>query len=88
MLESDYRVEERTVPVEGGEILVRCIFPTAAGGPFPLLVWYHGGGNVQRCFMLSGCRSVYDVVRLLPWLPRYGRLHSEAHLRSAQSSSR
>ncbi|ETW79838.1 Esterase/lipase/thioesterase [Heterobasidion irregulare TC 32-1] len=43
----DYRVEDRQISVEGGEITVRCYMPTpVAGGIFPLLVWYHGGGWV------------------------------------------
>ncbi|KAK7682277.1 hypothetical protein QCA50_014480 [Cerrena zonata] len=47
-LESEYRLEDRSIPVENGEISVRCLFPTPSGnsskGPYPLLVWYHGGG--------------------------------------------
>lgn len=44
---SEYRVEDRKVPVDGGEITVRTVVPTPAGAKdkkFPLLVWYHGGG--------------------------------------------
>ena len=46
--DSEYRVEDRKVPVEGGEITVRTVVPTPAGAKdkkFPLLVWYHGGGT-------------------------------------------
>ncbi|KAJ7290522.1 Alpha/Beta hydrolase protein [Mycena rebaudengoi] len=44
-----YTVKDHTVPVEGGEILVRCIHPTPVEGEsaakgFPLFFWAHGGG--------------------------------------------
>jgi acetyl esterase len=39
------RVEEREVPVEGAAIRVRFYYPRGAG-PFPVLVYYHGGGWV------------------------------------------
>ncbi|CAL1713861.1 unnamed protein product [Somion occarium] len=46
--ESEYRIEDHLVPVDGGEIKVRCVIPTSSEhhdkGPLPLLVWYHGGG--------------------------------------------
>ena len=45
---SEYRVEDRKVLVDGGEITVRTVVPTPAGAKdkkFPLLVWYHGGGT-------------------------------------------
>ncbi|KAK7690573.1 hypothetical protein QCA50_005671 [Cerrena zonata] len=45
--EDEYRIQDYQVPVENGEILVRCIIPTPAGNAdktFPLYVWYHGGG--------------------------------------------
>ncbi|OBZ67627.1 AB hydrolase superfamily protein B1A11.02 [Grifola frondosa] len=44
---SAYRVTECKVPVDGGEIAVRCLTPTPSRFPpqaFPLLVWYHSGG--------------------------------------------
>jgi len=39
-------VEDRKVPVEGGEISVRCykLAKAAEGETYPLLVWFHGGG--------------------------------------------
>ncbi|WP_078596431.1 alpha/beta hydrolase [Evansella clarkii] len=39
------KVENRTIPVEGGEIAVR-IYTPVGEGPFPALVYYHGGGWV------------------------------------------
>ncbi|KAI0077149.1 hypothetical protein K474DRAFT_1707585 [Panus rudis PR-1116 ss-1] len=46
--ENDYRVEDHTVPVDGGEILVRVVIPTPKdmydSPEFPLMVWLHGGG--------------------------------------------
>ncbi|KAI0266838.1 Alpha/Beta hydrolase protein [Gloeopeniophorella convolvens] len=43
--DAKYRVQDHKVPVEGGEILVRAVIPgTGEGGPYPLLVWAHGGG--------------------------------------------
>ncbi|TFY77348.1 hypothetical protein EWM64_g6663 [Hericium alpestre] len=44
---SELRVEDHKMPVDGGEITVRCMVPTPGGGsagPFPLYVNYHGGG--------------------------------------------
>ncbi len=38
-------VEDRTIPVDGGEIGVR-IYTPAGSGPFPALVFFHGGGWV------------------------------------------
>ncbi|CAL1713858.1 unnamed protein product [Somion occarium] len=46
--ESAYRVEDHFVPVDGGEIVARCLVPTeernAPNGQFRVLVWFHGGG--------------------------------------------
>ncbi len=39
------RVDDHRVPVEGGEIPVRCYTP-AGSGPFPVYVYFHGGGWV------------------------------------------
>ncbi|TFY78746.1 hypothetical protein EWM64_g5266 [Hericium alpestre] len=48
--ESTYRVEDHQIPVEGGEVTIRCLTPTPAGAPkdqtFPLFFWAHGGGWV------------------------------------------
>ena len=39
------KVEERTVPGPTGDIPVR-VYRPEGDGPFPILVWYHGGGWV------------------------------------------
>ncbi|EIW54925.1 uncharacterized protein TRAVEDRAFT_60292 [Trametes versicolor FP-101664 SS1] len=55
---STHSVREHDVRVdaedggEGGIIHVRCYAPTF-GGPFPLLVWYHGGGLVAGSIELD-----------------------------------
>ncbi len=36
----------RDIPVEGGDIHLRIYTPQHAGGPLPLIVYYHGGGWV------------------------------------------
>ena len=53
-VESAYTVEDKLVPVEGGEIRVRCIVPTRGdqSQTFPVLVWYHSGG---------ACGYVYSI---------------------------
>ncbi|EMD36109.1 hypothetical protein CERSUDRAFT_96334 [Gelatoporia subvermispora B] len=45
--ESEYRVEDHRVPVEGAEMPVRCLIPKGAskGKSFPMLYWIHGGGG-------------------------------------------
>lgn len=46
--ESAYRVQDRQIAVEAGEITVRCIQPVPRddeSGGFPVLVWMHGGGG-------------------------------------------
>ncbi|KAK7682271.1 hypothetical protein QCA50_014474 [Cerrena zonata] len=45
--EHEYTLKDYKIPVEGGEVTVRTIVPTAKDGEdttFPLYVWYHGGG--------------------------------------------
>ncbi|EMD36031.1 hypothetical protein CERSUDRAFT_156791 [Gelatoporia subvermispora B] len=46
--ESSYRVQDFRVPVEQGDITVRCLTPTPPGTTpqenYPLLYWIHGGG--------------------------------------------
>ncbi|MGG1678398.1 alpha/beta hydrolase fold domain-containing protein [Neobacillus sp. NRS-1170] len=70
------KVENRTIPVPGGEIPVR-IYTPAGEGPFPALVYYHGGGWVignldtveVPCRMLAnraGCVVVSVDYRLAP----------------------
>ncbi|KAI0053262.1 hypothetical protein FA95DRAFT_1601282 [Auriscalpium vulgare] len=41
-----YSIEDHTIPVEGGEIIVRVVTPepTELEQTFPVLVWFHGGG--------------------------------------------
>lgn len=39
------KVEDRTIPGPGPEIPVR-VYTPAGPGPFPILVWFHGGGWV------------------------------------------
>ncbi|MDN3016153.1 alpha/beta hydrolase fold domain-containing protein [Paenibacillus sp. BSR1-1] len=70
------KVENRTIPVPGGEIPVR-IYTPSGEGPFPALVYYHGGGWVignldtvdVPCRMLAnraGCVVVSVDYRLAP----------------------
>ncbi|TFY77972.1 hypothetical protein EWM64_g6041 [Hericium alpestre] len=54
--DSDHRVEEHEVSVNGGEITVRCMIPTPGRGrsnSLPLLVHYHGGGWMPGDFELD-----------------------------------
>ncbi|OLS35556.1 alpha/beta hydrolase fold domain-containing protein [Bacillus sp. MRMR6] len=70
------KVENRMIPVDGGEIPVR-IYTPEGEGPFPALVYYHGGGWVignldtvdVPCRMLAnraGCVVVSVDYRLAP----------------------
>ncbi|OCH90776.1 alpha/beta-hydrolase [Obba rivulosa] len=46
--ESEYRVEDHMVPVEGAQITVRCLVPISKADKartFPLFYWIHGGGG-------------------------------------------
>jgi acetyl esterase len=43
--ESVHQVEDRTVPGPAGQIPVR-VYTPAPGGPFPVLMYFHGGGWV------------------------------------------
>lgn len=70
------KVENRAISVDGGEIAVR-IYTPAGEGPFPVLIYYHGGGWVignldtvdVPCRMLAnraGCVVVSVDYRLAP----------------------
>ena len=70
------KVENRTIPVLGGEIPVR-IYTPVGEGPFPALVYYHGGGWVignldtvdVPCRLLAnraGCVVISVDYRLAP----------------------
>lgn len=74
--EAVQKVENRTIPIEGAEIAVR-IYTPEGEGPFPVLVYYHGGGwvigNLETvdvpCRMLAnraGCIVVSVDYRLAP----------------------
>ena len=41
------RVEDTTIPVDGGSIAARILVPT--GAPRGVLIYYHGGGWVIGC---------------------------------------
>jgi len=73
------RVEERTVPGPAGAIPVR-VYTPAGTGPFPVLVYFHGGGWVicnldthdRACRLLTttvGCIVVSVDYRLAPEHP-------------------
>ncbi len=55
------KVEDCLIPVEGGEIAVR-IYTPEGEGPFPLFVYYHGGGWVIGNLETSdaGCRLLAE----------------------------
>lgn len=70
------KVEEKKIPVAGGEITAR-IYTPGGEGPFPALIYYHGGGWVignldtvdVPCRMLAnraGCVVVSVDYRLAP----------------------
>ena len=70
------RVEDRAIPGPGPEIPVRIYTPDGRG-PFPLLVWFHGGGWVigdletadgtaRRLAAQAGCVVVSVDYRLAP----------------------
>jgi acetyl esterase len=70
------RVEDRPIPGPGPEIPVR-IYTPAGSGPFPVLVWFHGGGWVvgnletadgtaRRLTAQAGCLVVSVDYRLAP----------------------
>ena len=52
-------IEERRVPVVGGEVGLRLYTP-AGDGPFPILVYFFGGG-----FIMGDLDSVDDVCRMM-----------------------
>lgn len=57
-------VEQRQIAVDGGEITVR-IYTPSGEGPFPLLVYYHGGGWVIGDLETSdaGCRLLAEETK-------------------------
>ena len=46
------KVEDRTIPGPDGEVPVR-VYTPAGPGPFPVLVWFHGGGWVRGSVNIS-----------------------------------
>lgn len=58
------KVEERQIPVKDGEITVR-IYTPEGQGPFPLFVYYHGGGWVIGNLETSdaGCRLIAEQTK-------------------------
>jgi acetyl esterase len=54
--ESVFKIEDRLVPSPEGEIRVRAYTPREPSGPFPILVWLHGGGHVV------GSLASYDAL--------------------------
>jgi acetyl esterase len=78
--------EDRTIPVDGGEITVRLMRPAALDGPMPTLVYLHGGGWTQgnldtsevECGPLASvvpCLVVSVGYRLAPEHPFPAPLH-------------
>ena len=57
-------VENRTIPVKDGEINIR-IYTPSGEGPFPLFVYYHGGGWVLGNLETSdaGCRLLAEQTK-------------------------
>ena len=57
-------MEERQIPVKDGEITVR-IYTPEGQGPFPLFVYYHGGGWVIGDLETSdaGCRLIAEQTK-------------------------
>ena len=57
-------VENRTIPVENGEIPIR-IYTPSGEGPFPLFVYYHGGGWVIGDLDTydAGCRLLAEQLK-------------------------
>ena len=69
-------VEDRSIPGPGPDIPVR-IYTPSGGGPFPGLVWFHGGGwvvgdldtadgNARHLAVAAGCVVVSVGYRLAP----------------------
>lgn len=48
---TQYAVKDTRVPVEGGDIPVRCLIPEGGSDEtYPVLMWAHGGGeSTYKC---------------------------------------
>lgn len=45
-LATQYTVKDTRIPVEGGDIPVRCLIPEGGSDEkYPVLMWAHGGGG-------------------------------------------
>jgi acetyl esterase len=53
------RIENFVIPGPGGDLRARAYAPVAAGGPQPLLIYFHGGG-----FVVGGLESHDGLCRL------------------------
>lgn len=83
-LDSEYRVEDRTVPVDGGQNVARCLVPTPSNEDptqmYPLMVWFHGGGiEVLVYYIFESLKDYY--CRPLCGFHQYGRLLPEKIMR-------
>jgi acetyl esterase len=56
----------KEIPVEGGNIHIRVYTPQAGNGPFPVIVYYHGGGFVILMSMMHP-QKPYPIKQELWW---------------------
>ncbi|KAK7677323.1 hypothetical protein QCA50_019653 [Cerrena zonata] len=71
--DSEYKVEDRMVPVDGVENLARCLIPTPSDGnstqKYPMMIWFHGGGhcvgsiNMDDHYLRQLCVKYRIVIR-------------------------
>lgn len=51
-VDSEYKVEDRMVPVDDAQNLARSLIPTPSDGDstqqYPMMVWFHGGGTAKQ----------------------------------------